>query len=257
VIAVDANFEVLRETADWIAVNKSAPLIVHPAGKREEPTLLSGLQELLRYELATGGQLSIINRLDRETSGVVLVAKSKESACALNILMQEREIGKDYLALVNGWPEWDELLVEEPILRAGEVEESEVWVRQMVHQDGRSCETSFLVKDRFEKNGLKFSLVECRPKTGRMHQIRVHLGHCGHWIIGDKIYGPSADCYLDFMKNGWSNHLERMLLSSRHLLHASRMSLVVDGEVLSVEAPLPRAFHDFMTAPTYRGIAGS
>ncbi len=107
-----ADFHILGETADYLAVDKPAGLLVHPSKPGGPRTLWDGLRDLLGYELATGGQISIINRLDRETSGVVIVAKSAEAARTAGIAMQRREMKKRYLALVFGWPDWEEITVD-------------------------------------------------------------------------------------------------------------------------------------------------
>lgn len=198
--------------------------MVHPSVPGNPPTLLDGLEQLCLYELATGGQLSLINRLDRETSGIVLVAKSKKAARAASKAMERREFRKSYHAIVWGWPEEEEFLVDAPILRRGEVEESPIWVKQIVHPDGKESRTRFRVESRFEKattNGERFSLLRCFPETGRMHQIRVHAHHAGHPIVGDKIYGPDENCYLRFIETGWTEELEATLLLNRQALHAS------------------------------------
>ena len=204
-------------------MDKPPHLMVHPSVPGNPPTLLDGLQSLCAYELTCGGQLSLINRLDRETSGIVLVAKHKASARDLSKAMERREYRKTYRAIVRGWPEEDEFLIDGPLLRKGEVEPSPLWVKQMVHPDGKESRTRFEVEARFEKetsNGSRFSLLRCYPLTGRMHQIRVHAAHAGHPIVGDKIYGPDETCYLDFIETGWTDALEKVLLMNRQALHA-------------------------------------
>lgn len=238
----NATFTILDEADDWIVVNKPAPLQIHPGDPNGPPTLWHRLCDLLSYEIANGGQVSIVNRLDRETSGVVLVAKTKEMARLFGMAMQERKIEKTYTALVHGWPEWDEKAVDGPILRAGEVEESEIWVKQMVHPQGSPCLTTFRTLKRLERAGERFALVEAKPQTGRMHQIRVHLKHVGLPIVGDKLYGRDERCYLDFIETGWTPELEKRLLLTRQALHSSRLELNIPGFPASWEAPLPGEF---------------
>ena len=136
-IANNTNFVVLDETQDYIVVDKPSPLLVHPSVPGNPPTLLDGIKSLLAYEIANGASLSIINRLDRETSGVVVVAKNKITARRFGIAMQDREIKKEYLAIVKGSPKKTKFRVCEPIIRAGEIIESPVWVKRMVHPDGK------------------------------------------------------------------------------------------------------------------------
>ncbi len=241
-IAITADFSVLYEDDGVLAVNKAAPLLTHPTGPREEPTLWHGLRELLAYELATGGQVSLINRLDRETSGITLVAKTAEAARELGIAMQNRLLQKEYLAIVFGCPSWEVAHCAEPIRRMEEVAETHVHVRQCCHPGGKSCATELRVLRRFAARGgfPPMSLVECRPHTGRMHQIRVHLAHLGFPLVGDKIYGADERFYLDFMEGGWTPELERALLLPRQALHAHRLRFMWRGREVQVEAPLPR-----------------
>ncbi|MCX6851934.1 MAG: RNA pseudouridine synthase, partial [Verrucomicrobia bacterium] len=132
----NATFTVIDETDGYIVVNKPAPLQIHPGDPKGPPTLWHRVCDLLSYEIANGGQVSIINRLDRETSGVVLIAKNHELARLFGMAMQERKIHKTYVALVHGWPEWEELTLDAPILNARDVQAFDIWVKQIVHQQG-------------------------------------------------------------------------------------------------------------------------
>ncbi|HSJ01685.1 MAG: RluA family pseudouridine synthase, partial [Verrucomicrobium sp.] len=170
------DFTILDETEDWLVVDKPAPLQIHPSKPSDAGlTLWDGIRELLAYELANGGQVSIINRLDRETSGVVLVAKNGPAARRLGKAMMRRQMHKTYLAVVYGWPDWETRKVEAPILRQGEVMESRIWVKQRVHEQGVPCVSDFKVLEWHENALGRFAVVECTPHTGRMHQLRVHL----------------------------------------------------------------------------------
>lgn len=216
----------IDENEDFLVVDKPPHLLVHPSVPGNPPTLLDGLESLCAYEIACGGQLSIVNRLDRETSGIVLVAKHREAARELGIAMAAREFEKAYLALVWGWPEEDEFLIDGPLCRKGEVAPSPVWVKQIVHPEGKACRTRFHVLRRIERetsNGTRFSLLRCEPLTGRMHQIRVHAAHAGFPIVGDKLYGPGEECYLAFIETGWTEELGRRLLLDRQALHAAEL----------------------------------
>lgn len=240
-IANNPCFGIIDETADYIVVDKPAPLKIHPGSPDGVETMWDGLRGLLAYELANGGQISIINRLDRETSGVVLVAKNAATARLFGMAMMHRQIHKAYLAIVRGHPEWETLDLNAPILRKGEVMESPVWVKQMVHPDGTPCTTRFRVARRWTHDELALSLIEATPHTGRMHQIRVHLAHLGHPVLGDKIYGPDETCYLDFMETGWTPELERRLLLNRHALHSHRLAVEAEEFSGAWESPLPPA----------------
>lgn len=251
-LQVVMDFRVLDESGDWIVVDKPAPLIVHPANRKPEPTLLGGVEQLLAFEVRNGATPAIVNRLDRDTSGVVVVAKNAMAARKLGMAFQQREARKEYLAIVHGWPEADRWECSEPILRAGEVGDSRIWVRQIVHPAGRECMTKFKLEKRFGRGGARFSLVRCLPETGRMHQIRVHLAHCGFPIVGDKLYRNDGSEYLEWVAEGWTTALEARLLLPRHALHACRLGLPWDGRWLDWEAGLPQDLKDFIDGKVVR-----
>ncbi|WP_395747575.1 RluA family pseudouridine synthase [Prosthecobacter sp.] len=238
----NATFTVIDETDDYIVVNKPAPLQIHPGDPKGPPTLWHRVCDLLSYEIANGGQVSIINRLDRETSGVVLIAKNHEHARLFGMAMQERRIHKTYTALVHGWPDWEQQTLDAPIANARDVQPTDIWVKQIVHPHGTACLTAFRTLERFERSGERFALIEARPETGRMHQIRVHLHHLGLPIVGDKLYGRDDRCYLEFIETGWTAALEQRLLLPRQALHSSRLELNLEGFPSHWDAPLPEAF---------------
>lgn len=245
-LQVVVNFRVVDETADWVVVDKPAPLIVHPANNKPEPTLLGGLENLYSYELENGACLGIVTRLDRDTSGLVLVAKHTAAARELGTIFERREARKQYLAIVKGWPAEDEWVCDAPILRAGEIGPSQIWVRQMVDARGKQCSTSFIVVRRFLRAGMKFALLRCFPETGRMHQIRVHLAESGFPIAGDKLYSGEGSEYLEWMEHGWNAGLAEKLILPRHALHASRLVIDWQGEEITWEADIALDLQDFM-----------
>ncbi|MEO7319274.1 MAG: RluA family pseudouridine synthase [Chthoniobacteraceae bacterium] len=228
---------IVEETDDWLVVDKPPYLDAHPTKPDGRFTLWDGLRELLAYEIANGGQVSLINRLDRETSGLTLIAKHRESARSLHMQMEMRAFEKEYLALVWGWPKADAFDVDAPILRKGEREVSRIYLQRMVHADGAAAFTGFRVEERFaDRAGGRFSLIRALPRTGRTHQIRVHLAHAGLPIVGDKLYGPDEACYLEFIDTGWTPELAARLLLPRHALHSAAMRLPARG--LAWESPL-------------------
>ena len=233
---------IVDESPDWIVLDKPPFLKVHPGKPDGSFTLWHGLRELLAYEMVNGGQVSIINRLDRETSGLMLVCKNAVAAKKFSQLMERRRIHKEYLAIVRGWPARDEYDIDAPIARMGEHEPSAIWLRQAVHPAGAPSRTRVRVERRFRRetaNGAEFSVVRAFPETGRMHQIRVHLSHIGHPVVGDKIYGPDPGNYLRFIETGWTPELERTLLMPRHALHSAKLSAGEGEEKWLWEAEMP------------------
>ncbi|MBL9145679.1 MAG: RluA family pseudouridine synthase [Verrucomicrobiaceae bacterium] len=243
-IANNPRFDIIEETDDYIVINKPAPLKVHPGSPDGAPTLYDELRGLLAYEIQMGGQVSIVNRLDRETSGVTLVAKNGETASRFGKAMMARLFRKTYVAITHDWPEWESLDLDAPILRKGDVMDCPIYVKQVVHEGGSPCQTAFRVLRRFEKaDGQRFAVIECKPHTGRMHQLRVHLSHLGHPLVGDKMYGRDEQCYLEFIKTGWTDALAQKLLLKRQALHSTRLEL--EGEC-GWDAPLPEDLAAFL-----------
>jgi len=242
---VPADFEILGETADLLAVNKPAGLLVHPTKPDGPRTLWDALREMLGYELANGGQVSLVNRLDRETSGAMLVAKSAAAARAAGLAMQEGKIRKSYLAIIRGWP-GDAFEVTAPILRLGEIGATTIHLQRAVHPSGSPAHTRFRVLSRIQHPKGRFALVSAEPLTGRTHQIRVHLAHSGHPVVGDKIYGPSPGCYLEFIRTGWTPSLAERLLLPRHALHSAELALDWLGTPLAWACEMPPDMKNFL-----------
>jgi len=233
------RFKIIDETNDYIVIDKPAFLLTHPTKPDQRTTLWKELRELLAFEIANGGQVSIVNRLDRETSGVVLVAKTSAAARRFGLLMQDRQLHKEYLAIVSGWPDWETKTVDAPMDRQGKHQPSAIWLKQTIHPKGAEAVTEFRIERRFEKstpNGDHFAVIRAIPKTGRTHQIRVHLASLGHPVVGDKIYGPDERLYLEFIETGWTPKLERQLLLPRHALHSAKLKIDNEKE-WSAELP--------------------
>jgi 23S rRNA pseudouridine1911/1915/1917 synthase len=239
------DFKIVDETDDFAVVEKPPFLLVHPTKPGGPRTLWNELRNLFAFEIANGGQVSIVNRLDRETSGLILVAKTAAAARRFGLLMQQQRIGKEYVAIVLGWPEWDNKGMEAPIARAGAHQSSRIWLKQMIHPQGAPAATQFIVEKRFQRFGDRFTTVRAIPQTGRTHQIRVHLASLGHAIVGDKIYGSDENCYLDFIANGWTEELERKLFLPRHALHSSRLTI---SQNESWHSPLPEDLAEWIAA---------
>ena len=237
--APSLDFRVVDEADYYVVIDKPPFLLVHPTKPNAAPTLWKQLRELLAFEIAGGGQVSIVNRLDRETSGLVLVAKTSATARKFGMLMQERRLTKEYLAIVWGWPEWESKVVNAPLDRQGKRQKSEIWLKQMIHPAGAPAQTEFHVERRFIKSSGtdKFSLIRAVPRTGRTHQIRVHLASIDHPIVGDKIYGPDEQLYLRFIETGWTPELEQRLLLPRHALHSAKLTIEGEREWTSALPP--------------------
>lgn len=227
------DFQIVTETPDYAVVNKPPFLLVHPTKPDGPRTLWGELRQLFAFELANGGQVSIVNRLDRETSGLVLVAKTAAAARQFGLLMQKGRIAKEYFAVVWGWPEWESRLVDAPLLRQGAQGSSAIYLKQAIHPAGLPAQTELRVERRFRRAtsaGCEFALVRVIPLTGRTHQIRVHLASLGHPLVGDKIYGPNEQWYLRFIETGWTSELEQALLLPRHALHSARLAIEGFGD---------------------------
>jgi 23S rRNA pseudouridine1911/1915/1917 synthase len=259
------NFKIIDETDDYAVVDKPPFLLIHPTKPDGTRTLWQDLRGLFAFEIAAGGQVSIVNRLDRETSGLVLVAKKADVARRFGVLMQRRQLKKEYLAIVWGWPEWESEIVNAPLVRQGKHQRSAIWLKQTIHPAGAPAQTEFHVEQRFIRSmgrarpqparrgegppfenaaeSEKFSLMRAIPYTGRTHQLRVHLASIGHPIVGDKIYGPDEQLYLRFIDTGWTSQLERQLLLPRHALHSTRLAIEGEGEWTS---PLPDDLAEFI-----------
>ncbi len=252
------DFKIVDETDDYAVIDKPPFLLIHPTKPEGARTLWQELRGLFAFEIAAGGQVSIVNRLDRETSGLVLVAKKADVARRFGLLMQRRQLKKEYLAIVHGWPDWESKVVDAALDRQGKHRDSGIWLKQMIHASGAPAHTEFKVERCFVRSpgktrspdaaierarpAEKFSLVHAIPYTGRMHQIRVHLASIGHPIVGDKIYGSDENLYLRFIETGWTPELERHLLLPRHALHSAK--LVIEGEN-EWTSPLPHDLADF------------
>jgi 23S rRNA pseudouridine1911/1915/1917 synthase len=239
------DFSLVAETDDYAVLDKPPLLLVHPTKPGGPPTLWSELRNLFAFEIANGGQVSIINRLDRETSGLMLIAKTAATARRFGLLMQKQRIAKEYLAIVWEWPEWESKTVDAPIARAGEFAPARIWLKQAIHPRGAPALTRFAVMERFHRGNTRFAIVRAIPQTGRTHQIRVHLASLGHAIVGDKIYGPDEQHYLEFIEHGWTPELERELLLPRHALHSSRLEV---DQSESWESALPSDLKNWIAA---------
>lgn len=214
-LAEDIPIDVLYEDDDLMFINKQPGLIVHPTKGHPFHTIANGL---MKYMLNNGQKYKIrfANRIDMDTSGIVIVAKNANSQNDISLQMRENLVHKQYMAIVNGVIKDDEFTIDKPIGRPNE----ESIQRKVLSEGGKDAITDVKVLERFYNN----TLVEVTLHTGRTHQIRVHLAHIGHPITGDHLYEGDAPALID-----------------RQALHAAKMIVnhPMTGEKLEIEAPLP------------------
>lgn len=207
--AQDIPIDILYEDDDIIVVNKAQGMVVHPAAGNFDGTLVNAL---MHY---TGGKLSAINgvirpgivhRIDKDTSGVLVVAKNNDAHLKLAEQIKEHSVVREYVCLIHGGTTWDELTVSKPIGR--DPKDRKRMIAGIPEEKGGRCAvTHFFVEKRF--NG--YTLLRARLETGRTHQIRVHLKSIGKQIVGDTVYGLKDD------KIAKANGVEGQLLHARKL----------------------------------------
>jgi 23S rRNA pseudouridine1911/1915/1917 synthase len=207
--------DILYEDADLLAVNKPPGMTVHPSPGHTTSTLVNAVLAHCDDLSGIGGVMrpGIVHRLDRDTSGVILVAKNDAAHNALARQLKERAVEKTYVALVEGTPKPAEGIIDAPIARDPRNRQ-----RMTIVEGGRASVTGYRVLERYRG----CALIEARPKTGRTHQIRVHLAAIGHPIVGDRLYGKAS------------------LVVGRQFLHARRIVFAHPrtGEAMEIEAPL-------------------
>jgi len=257
--------DILYEDDGFIALNKQAGLIVHPARGHWTGTLINGLLYHARSThttLSTGSdpwRPGIIHRLDRDTTGLILVAKTDEAHWRLAGQFERRTIKKTYLALVHGLVELDSDLIDAPLGTHPKIREKYA-VRPEI---GRPAQTVYTVLERFTPHrsrdrqgayaGAGYTLLDLAPKTGRTHQLRVHLSHIGHPIVGDTTYGGREITLEDVPRvtrasrppgEGGTIENPKEPLITRQALHAFRLQFVhpLQFHRMTLEAPLPADF---------------
>jgi 23S rRNA pseudouridine1911/1915/1917 synthase len=234
----DLPLTILHQDEDVVVINKPAGLVVHPAAGHPDQTLVNALLHHVQDLSGIGGELrpGIVHRLDKDTTGVMLIAKHDEAHRKLTAAWNTDAVRKEYLALVYGAPEEDRGTVDAPIGRDPRDRK-----RMAVVEEGRHAITDYELAERLRYA----SLLRCRLRTGRTHQIRVHMKHLGHPIVGDPVYsGPQWRGIPD-------KKIQRLLSAlERQALHAARITFPHprDGRVMVIEAPLPEDMREILVA---------
>ena len=290
---------IIHEDADLLVINKPAGLVCHPTKSGEMSSLIGRARLYLNVSLSAAGELPrprerervaegrvrvkgeapfvasevvpvsphLVNRLDRETSGLVIIAKNSESAGELGKIWEARAVQKEYLAIVHGHVRDGHGLIDAPL---GKDERSIVAVKDCVRPDGAPAQTEFRVERRFSQSLVgrscrsaiqipvgrscrsawtrisaslpvavsppsilhppsSFSLLRVTPRTGRKHQIRIHLAHLGHPIVGDKLYGGDEDLYMALVENRLTPEQLARLILPHQALHACAVRFLWRG----------------------------
>ncbi len=225
------------EDDDLLVVNKPAGLVCHPTRDGEHSSLIGRVRLHLGH--AEG---RLVNRLDRETSGVVLVAKHVTAASELGTAIAAAHIRKRYWAIVHGHVDDAGLEIDAPL---GRDEAGVVAIKDCVRADGAPARTSVTIERRFTRRDARFTWVDVTPHTGRKHQIRIHLAHAGHPIVGDKIYGGDERLYLRFIDRTLTPADWEALMLPNHALHARQMSFTWRGRSWQFDAEAEAAFIAF------------
>jgi len=236
-------FEIIHEDDALLIINKPAGLVCHPTKGDAYSSLISRVR--LHLPDIPGPQL--INRLDRETSGIVVVAKDPDSALRLRRIWEGGGVRKDYLAIVHGHVRTESGVIDQPL---GRDLESPVAIKDKVRADGAPASTAYKVIKTFVRAGESFSLLDVRPATGRKHQIRIHLAHLGHPIVGDKLYGHDERCYLDFVEGRLHESQRAALLLPNQALHARSISFPWNECAVEFSASPEPGFADFCKEST-------
>lgn len=216
---------ILDERPEWLVVNKPAGVVCHPSKHGPWSSLIGAAREYLGEPV-----LHMPSRLDRETSGVVVLVRQRELGSRMQRAIQEGRVRKRYLAILEGTLEGP----RDVDLPLGRALNSHVFLKQAVRPDGYPARTRFIPVE--HRGGRTLARVE--PETGRLHQIRVHAAAIGHPVCGDKLYGPDETLFLEFVRHGFTEKHRQLLGAERQMLHAEELVFTLEGRETRFHAPL-------------------
>lgn len=231
--AQNIPIEILYEDNDIIVVNKPKGLVVHPANGNPDGTLVNAVMAICKDSLSgIGGEIrpGIVHRLDKDTSGAIIVAKNDKAHINMSEQIKNHEVEKTYIALVKGFVKENEATINMPIGRSTKDRK-----KMAVSKNGKNAVTHFKVIERF----VNYTLLEVKIETGRTHQIRVHLSQIGYPIVGDAVYSNG--------KNEWG--IEGQCLHAKSL----KFKHPITGKEMFIEAPMPEYFENIIKELEKRG----
>lgn len=227
---------IVHEDERLLVFSKPGDVVCHPSKAGPWSSLVGAAREYTGLPT-----VHLVFRLDRETSGIIVLAKDPKMASRLQKAVQDRRVSKRYRAIT--WGELREpVTVDQPL---GIDIHSPVFVKSAVVRMGELEAKEAVTHFSTEASVNGFSLVRADLETGRKHQIRAHLQWLGHSVVGDKIYGPDSRCYLDFIDHGWTSALAAKLLMDRQALHCAEIGLEPAGLPFTFRAPLPADMRAF------------
>jgi 23S rRNA pseudouridine1911/1915/1917 synthase len=257
-IAEEIPLDIVYEDDDLAIINKPAGMMVHAGAgatedQRNRGTLVNALLHHFATLSAVGGEMrpGIVHRLDKETSGLIVVAKNDDAHRKLAAQFARREVKKTYIALVHGWVKKDRGTISASISR-DRIRRTRMTTRGM---GGRDAVSHYTVLRRLDTAFGKFTLVEVKIDTGRTHQIRVHMASLGHALVGDVLYGAAREMRA---RRGRARDEGRAISLARNFLHAARLELAHPrtAEPIALSSPLPGELQAFL-ATIERDVASN
>ncbi len=224
--AQEIPLDIIYEDNDIIVVNKQKGLVVHPANGNPDGTLVNAIMNICKDSLSgIGGEIrpGIVHRLDKDTSGLIIIAKNDKAHITLSEQIKNHEVNKTYIALVRGIVKENEATINMPIGRSTKDRK-----KMAVSKNGKNAITHFKVIKRYEN----YTLLEIKIETGRTHQIRVHMSHIGYPVVGDAVYSNGKN---PFGVTGQMLHAKNLVFNHP-----------ITNKELNLEAPLPEYFEEVL-----------